>query len=245
MQTSRILPVTFAAALAASGALAQQSDWDYSASFYLFMPETETGIDTSLGSADSTLSFSDALDNLDFAFMGAFEAHNGRWGGLIDVMHTNLSFGSDTSGPAFSGIDTDLELNIITVAGLYRVHEDARTTIDLSAGFRWSEVDTTIEFTPGAVAGRVFEASTDWFDPVIGARFNHQFSDRWSGTGLFDYGGTGDSESWQVLLTANYAINENWVFRGGYRYVSLENEDGGATINVDQYGPIFGFTYQF
>lgn len=63
----------------ATAASAQQSDWSYEATIYLFMPETETSLGTPMGTLDGTLSFSDALENLDFAFMGAFSATNGRW----------------------------------------------------------------------------------------------------------------------------------------------------------------------
>ena len=54
-----------------------------------------------------------------------------------------------------------------------------------------------------------------------------------------------DSETWQFLATVNYALNENWLLRGGYRYISFENEDDGSTLNIDQSGPIIGVTYQF
>jgi len=65
------------AGLMASPVGAQQSDWSYEASIYLFMPETDVSLSTPMGTIDGTLSFSDALDNLDLAFMGAFAASNG------------------------------------------------------------------------------------------------------------------------------------------------------------------------
>ena len=54
---------------AATSALSQQSDWSYSATIYLFTPETEVSLDTPAGTLDSTLSFSDALENLDLAVL--------------------------------------------------------------------------------------------------------------------------------------------------------------------------------
>ncbi|WP_254445896.1 hypothetical protein [Ruegeria sp. HKCCD7255] len=68
----------------ATTASAQQTDWSYEATIYLFMPETETSLSTPSGTLDGTLSFSDALENLDFAFMGAFSATSGRWLILAD-----------------------------------------------------------------------------------------------------------------------------------------------------------------
>ena len=134
----------------------------------------------------------------------------------------------------------------MTVAGLYRVFEDQRTSLDLTAGVRWTEVDTTIEFQPGAAAGRSFGSNVDWVDAIIGARVQHQFSDRWSGSGYADWGGfSSDTETWQVLLTLGYALNESWELRGGYRYISFENEDDGVKLDIDQSGPILGVTYRF
>ncbi|WP_282022447.1 hypothetical protein [Ruegeria faecimaris] len=40
--------------------------------------------------------FGDALENLDFAYMGAFAASNGKWSFLTDYMYTDLSFGNET-----------------------------------------------------------------------------------------------------------------------------------------------------
>ncbi|WP_253285072.1 hypothetical protein [Ruegeria sp. HKCCD6119] len=93
-------------ASAATTAAAQQSDWSYEATIYLFMPETETSLSTPMGTLDGTLSFSDALENLDFAFMGAFSATDGRWLILADYNYTDLSFSNSTPGPASSGLET-------------------------------------------------------------------------------------------------------------------------------------------
>lgn len=65
--------IAVAAALFSGGAAIAQ-DWNYSASFYVFAAETKTAI----GNRSGTLSFSDALDNLDSTFMGSFSADNGR-----------------------------------------------------------------------------------------------------------------------------------------------------------------------
>lgn len=225
---------------------AAQGSWDSRATFYLFGAETTTGITTPAGSVETELSFGDALDNLDFAFMGAFETHNGRWGGFVDFMYYDLSFGSTTPGPAFSGANTSLEMNIVTIAGLYRVFEDEKTKVDIAAGLRWYDVDSTIELLPGLAAGRSFAASRDWTDPIIGVRARHAFDERWSGTVYLDYGGfSSDSETWQFLLVANYAINDMWELHGGYRYISFDNTEGGVNLYVSQSGPVFGATVRF
>ncbi len=240
-----------AVGLALAGAMAttapaQQSDWSYEASIYLFMPETETSVGTPLGTLDGTLSFSDALDNLDFAFMGAFAATNGRWSLLADYNYTDLSFSSDRPGPASSGLETAFTTQYLSGYVGYRVFEDQSAKVDIVGGFRWFSTETEFDLQPGTAPGRRTTVDESWTDPVIGARARMVFSDKWSGTGFVDYGGfRSGSETWQVLLTADYAMNERWLIRGGYRYISFDHDIDGSDFKFDQSGPLLGATYRF
>jgi opacity protein-like surface antigen len=230
--------------LGTQAAFAQDHDWDYKATIYLFMPETVTTI----GSIETKLSFSDALDNLDFAFMGAFEANNGRWGFIADYMYTDLTFNGDTLGPVFSGADTSVTLKVFNGYATYRVLETSDVKVDLLGGFRWFGVDSEITLVGGPGPGPAPSASADadWIDPVIGARSRFRLSDRWFGTAAFDYGGfSSDSETWQALLTAGYEINENWTVQGGYRYLEVDHDMNGTDFNLSQSGLLLGTSYRF
>lgn len=236
----------FALAISASPVLAQESGWEYEATIYLFTPETKTSIANSTGTLDSTLSFSDALDNLDFAFMGAFGASNGKWSILADYLYTDLSFGETTPGGLFGDLNTDVKTQILNGYVGYRFYENATTQLDVAGGFRWFSTDTEITLTDGLAAGRSSRVKDDWVDPVIGLRARVTFSDRWGGTAFVDYGGfSSDSETWQALLTADYSLNENWVLRGGYRYISVDHTTNGNDFEFSQSGLIFGATYKF
>lgn len=240
--TCKQLVLSTVLAVSALPALAQDSDWKFAASIYLFTPETK--IET--GGMEAKLSFKDALDNLDMAFMGAFEANNGRWGVLADYMLTDLSFGTATPGPAFSGLNTAMKTQIFNAYGTYRVRNDQAATIDLAAGFRWFNTRTDLTLLPGALPGGTTRVDESWVDPVVGVRAQFKMSEKWSGTAFADYGGfSSDSETWQVLLTANYEINENWVARLGYRHISVDHDINGSPFSFDQSGPIFGATYRF
>jgi hypothetical protein len=235
-----------ALAISASPVLAQQSAWEYEATIYLFAPETKTSISNSVGSLDSTLSFSDALDNLDFAFMGAFGAHNGKWSILADYMYNDLSFGQSTPGDLFGDLDTEVTTQILNGYVGYRFYEDATTQLDVAGGFRWFSTESELTLTDGLAAGRSSRVDDDWVDPVIGLRARVAFSDRWAGTAFVDYGGfSSDSETWQALLTADYSLNENWVLRGGYRYISVDHTTNGNDFEFSQSGLILGATYKF
>ncbi|MCA0930386.1 porin family protein [Ruegeria profundi] len=230
-------------ALAASATVANAQDgrWTYAASIYLFAAETTTQI----GSVESKLSFSDALENLDMAFMGAFEASNDQWSFGLDYMYTNLGFTGDTPGNVFSSAETSLKTQILTGFVAYRVLENQNASVDVAGGFRYFDTETELNLVGGPPVPSV-TASEDWIDPIIGVRANMRFSDRWSGTAFLDYGGfDGDSETWQVLLSADYALNENWDLRFGYRYLDVENTISGTDFSFEQSGPIFGATYRF
>ncbi|MDX1743043.1 MAG: porin family protein, partial [Ruegeria sp.] len=203
----------------ATATSAQQSDWSYEATIYLYMPETETSIETPLGKLDATLSFQDALENLDFAFMGTLSASNGQWSVLADYNYTNLSFGG--TGPAGGELETSVKTQFLTALLGYRVRNDPSVRVDLAGGFRWYSTDTDFTFTPGGAPPRRNTADDSWVDPVIGVRARFTLSDSWTSTAYADYGGfRSGSQTWSVLLTADYALNDRWVLRGGYRYIS-------------------------
>ena len=229
-------------ALATTPAMAQDSDWSFAATIYLFTPETNIGV----GGVEGTLSFKDALENLDIAFMGAFEARNGRWGFLADYMLTDLSFGNTTPGPANSGLNTAMKTQIFNGYASYRVYQAPTVNLDLAAGFRWFSTKTDMTLLPGRLPIRTINTNENWVDPVIGVRTQFEMSEKWSGTVFADYGGfSSDSETWQVLATADYKITEKWVARVGYRHISIDHDLNGTPFSFDQSGPMLGVAYRF
>ena len=197
-----ITPMTLAASFCA-GTQAQAQDWNYTASLYLFAAETETGI----GDRSATLSFSEALENLDGTFMGTFTAENGQWGLTLDYMMTDIAFDNATSGPAYGGLSTSVRTQILTGYLSYQLHETETLRTDLLAGARWYDTNTTLTLQPGTSPGTSRSLSDNWTDPVIGLRTKFSLNDRWSGTAVADFGGWEDRETWQVLLTADYALS--------------------------------------
>ena len=238
----KTLAISALLALQSVPSMAQDAGWNFDATLYLFTPETKTGI----GGREGTLSFSDALDNLDMAFMGAFAASNGRWSVLADYMLTDLSFGNTTPGPAFSGLNTSLKTQILNGYVAYRFFEDSNVSVDFAGGFRWFDTRTNLTLLPGLAPGNTRSVQENWVDPVVGIRTTFRMSEKWSGTVFADYGGfSSDSETWQVLLLANYAFNDRWIGRIGYRQISVDHDVNGTAFSFDQSGPMIGITYRF
>lgn len=244
----RIAVFAFPALLTGPMASAQDQSgaWEFTASVYLFAAETQSSSETSFGTVNTELSFADALKDLDFSFSGTVQATNGRWTLIGDYMRTDISFDDTTPGRMSDSSETDVKTQIFTGYAAYRVYEDQKTTLDLAGGLRWFSTDTEIDLIGGPADGTNTKTNTSWTNPLIGAVVGYQFSDRWSGQALVDYGGfDGDDSTWQILLSAGYKINDKWSLRLGYRHMEFESTDDGADYSYEQSGPVFGAAYRF
>ena len=220
---------------------ARAQDWDFAASIYVFAAETEADI----GDRSATLSFSDALENLDSTFMGTVTGNDGKWGFLFDFMMTDISNTEPTRGTVFGNKTLRVKTRIASGYLTYRLYNTDTVKTDIMAGARWFDTDNTIALSPGTSPGVTVNARDNWTDPLIGVRSEIAFNDRWSGLVMADYGGTGDRSTWQVSLIAAYDFNENWSARFGYRQIDVSNDGLANNFGFNQSGPIFGVTYRF
>lgn len=233
-------------ALSSSAALAQDGGWTYALSAYGWFNDTDISTDTPRSQVDAELSFSDALDSLDFAFMGAVEARNGPWGIIGDLVYFKLSADASTPrGLLFSDAEIESETAVLTGYLTYRVYAGPRVAFDVGAGARvfWVGLDTTL--VGAAVPTESFSQDKDWADPLLAARLRIDFDEEWFGALFLDAGGTGDSHSWQALATGGYRLNDNWEFQGGYRYLEAEWDTDFGEASLEFSGPILGVTYRF
>jgi len=225
---------------------AQETGWTFDVSANLWTNDTTITTDTPEGEVDATLSFSDAIKDLEFAFMGTVEARTGPWSVIGDLLYFKLSdSGSTPAGTLFSQVEIESKMTVASGYLAYRVYTDDRIAVDLGGGFRafWSEIDTTFE---GAAApDESFENDQNFVDPIVAARVRMAFNDAWFGTLMLDGGGLDDSSTWQALATVGYRLNENWAFQGGYRYLKAEWDTDFGESSLEFSGPILGVTYRF
>jgi opacity protein-like surface antigen len=236
----------FGLALSALPAVAQESRWTYDLSFNLWFSDTAVSTDTPFGTVDAELSFSDAIQALDFAFMGTAEARNGPWAVITDVLYFNLTADAPTPlGTLFSEVSTSSKITALSGYVAYRVHEESNVAVDLGVGLRgfWTDLDTVLVGVNAPT--ETFSQTKDWVDPIVAARIRAAFSEDWFGTLLLDAGGTGDSSTWQALATVGYRLNDNWAFQGGYRYLQSEWDTDLGQSSLEFSGPILGVTYRF
>ena len=227
-------------AVAGTSATAESDIWTYQGSLYLFAAETKLNA----GGVEGKLSFSDALDNLDFAAMGAFSASKGQWTFIADLMYFDLGFENNTPGPAYSRLDTDSKTTIFNALALYKVQETPTYSIHLGGGFRYFDTETTLTLRPGFLPKRELSEEDNWTDPVLAAFGQFKLSDQWAATVAVDYGSfVSDRETYQFTLTFDYEFADNWMARIGYRHVNVENDD--SDFRFRQSGPLLGVSYRF
>ncbi|WP_431298109.1 outer membrane protein [Tabrizicola sp. BL-A-41-H6] len=237
----RMLVAAVAASLMGSTAFAQDSGWQYNLTAYLWATDTGVSAETPFGTVDAELSFSDALQDLDFAFMGAFEARKGKLSFFTDAMYFKLS--PTTTGPG-GVVDVTVPTQMTIISGFagYRVYEDPSVSVDLAGGFRWAKLDSDPRFANGDE----FSVGDSWADPVLGLRISGRLSDKMTATLFTDYGGfSGESNTWQASATLGYDLNDRWTLLGGYRYMEFNREIDGRDFSLDQSGLLLGATYKF
>ena len=222
--------------LMASAASAQDMDWKYALTAYLWTTKTGVSAETPTGeTVEAELSFSDALKDLDFAFMGAFEARKGKWAFLFDGIYTKIS-GSATAeagagGPSVNGA-LALRQKLFSGALAYRLPAEA-VALDLLAGLRYNHLDAnlTLSSGPAALATGV---GTGWTDPFVGLRLRLPLNRQWTLTGYGDVGGfdPGSDLSWQASIGLRYAISGQFTADFGYRILKSEYETGGFLYDM-------------
>ena len=92
---AKLFPVSMTALLAAPVA-AQDSGWSFALSPYPWAPGIRSSVGTPWGRIAVDKSTGDVLSSRDLAFMGRFEARNGRRGLIAGLSRADLSQSRDT-----------------------------------------------------------------------------------------------------------------------------------------------------
>ncbi|MDJ0992268.1 MAG: hypothetical protein QNI90_01725 [Dinoroseobacter sp.] len=231
-------------------------DWSRDLTFYFYLPTSTEGTSTVAGnSVPVDLDLSDALDLLDFAISGRFEAWRGDFGFVADANY--LSLEASGSGP-FGAVtaDVDVEQYWLGLLGAYRAAKGRRAngsrySVDLQAGVRYNNLKQTVDLD-GPGPGLSIGGTETWWEPVIGARYVTELNERWSTAFAVDAGGFGVNGSdlqWSATWGFNYALQNAGSIKLGIRYYSIDfsttRSDGEFGYDVEQFGPFFGYTFEF
>lgn len=244
----RILIAATLFALVAGQAAAQDDQWRFRAFGYLWLPTTKIGAETARGEVSGELSVKDALEALDIAAMGSFEARKNRVSLMADLLYFNLT--ADQSTPFGALFDTASVANRITALSalaVYRVQDTGRFTLDLGGGARMWWLNAEVRLRGGALPPETINRDDNWIDPIIVLRARYDINEKWFGTLYLDGGGfgVGSEETFQAAAGLGYNLNERWSLHGGWRYLDFRRENNGNTYDFQQSGAILGASYRF
>lgn len=227
-------------------AMAEQ-DWRYTGTFYGWLPGITTTVDTPLGEVEAEIEFSDILENLDFAFLAALEARNGRWAVVGDLQYFDLGAEASSGIGGIDSVEIDSQITVLGGYALYDVSNSPDMRIELGGGLRY--YDATFETDVSGTPSLTLTTEGNWADAVLSARVRQAFNDDWFGVAYADIGGFGLGDSsdltWQAYLVAGYNLNESWSAVAGYRHLMFERDFDGTEITSDTGGPVIGFQRQF
>lgn len=258
-------PMTLTSNAAIAQTASEPGEWHYAAEIYGYLPTIAGSTSFPAGGSSIDVTTDKILDNLNATFMGAFAAHNGRWGAFTDVIYLDVG-GSKSQTQDFSigrvgipasasaDVSLDLKGTVWTLGGLYRVATDPKWTVDLIAGTRMLQLKQNISWTlsgnlgtlvPPGRSGNSNVSETNW-DGIIGARGRYTFDDnrKWAMPFYMDVG-TGDSvRTFQTAIGITYAYS--WGEIGaGWRYLDYKFKSESKIQDINFSGPQIGVAWRW
>lgn len=233
-----------------------EQDWRYVFSFYAFLPARTNGISTVAGTAvPLDLDLGDAVELLDFAAAGRFEAWRGDWGFIFDANYVALEAGGALPIPNTT-FNADIRQKWAAFMASYKFADfrganGKRQAFDVQFGARYNSLRQEITITSPAPTP-VLGGDESWWEAVVGARGMWELNDRWAAIASIELGGFGAGGN-DLQVGANIGFDfKPWDRTSlffGYRYFSMDYSTTLATgpfaYDVSQHGPVFGVKVRF
>jgi hypothetical protein len=192
---------------------------------------------------DIDASFSDILDNLNFAMSLHTEFKRGPWVFVIDPTYISLEMEVVPPIPDVPAGKMEVDVWIIELWAGYQFHDNW----EVIGGARYQDQDISISGLPDPPFTPPLGVSDDWTDWFAGLRFNADLGDKWLMVWRGDVVVAGDSDSsWNSSIFFNRRFGDNKMLNLGYRYLVGDYVNAGIYgWDVTQDGPVVGFTWAF
>jgi hypothetical protein len=241
--------------LAQTNSSASQDQWQYSGAIYLW--GADIGGNT-IGGSEVEVGFSDLLDNLEIAFMGAFEARKNNWSFLADVIYLDLGVDNtaDLSIPIGGSLlpvttMTDLDLNtwVLQFAGGYGLYSEGDSRLDLVAGARYLDLSMDLflglQSALGPGQSRTISDSLTAWDGIVGLKGQASLGERWFLSYYVDVG-AGDSDlTWQAIAGIGYRAGRIWNLALLYRHLEWDFDSTRVIDDINFSGPTLGVIFRW
>ena len=226
--------------------LANAADWKHEIAPYLWGSSMQGTVGVGAVTAETDLSFSDILDNLEFGFMGTYRASTERCSITVDAIYMGL--GVTEKGPG-GALKADIDMDQVGLEGDFGYALSDRFTV--LAGLRYVDLEMQVEVSGPLGNERSSREQQSWVDPVIGAQYAWPFADQWSLNLRGDVGGfgVGSDFAWQAIATLRWQFSPRTGVGLAYRHLDMDYEDGkGADrflYDVVTSGPALGIVFTF
>jgi hypothetical protein len=190
-------------------------------------------------------SFSDLVEELDFGFMGVFEARRNRLVTATDLVYFNLSTEEATPGPLFSSVNATQKTLVVNPGAGYRIAGSDAAFVDVIGGIRFWRLKTELELRPGVLPGADREAKRDWVDGVFAVRGKWKLSPAWYISGKGDIGGGGSNLTYQFFGVAGASIADKVDIAFGYRRLNVNYNKDNVLFDTKMEGPVVGVVFKF
>ena len=223
--------------------------WEFTFAPYLWMAGLDGDVTVKGTKSSVDADFGDILDNLDTGAQGYFELRNDNWGVYGDFMYIKVANDAKV-GPV--SIDVESSTTMAEAGVLWRIFEgygaqESPVGTDLFIGGRYMNIDAELDF-----AG-VADVSSDrnWWDPIIGVAYSHDFSRDWLLKATADIGGfgIGSDFTWGLRILGGYRLGKHANLWFGYRYLDVDYDEGSGAnkfeYDVEMHGPILGASFHF
>lgn len=191
---------------------------------------------------------SQLMSDADFDLQVLVNARYRRFVMVGDISWTpftvNKSSGSILPLPPGVSMEMKYKPLIATPEIGYRLIEHRALTVDGLVGARYWYFKGTLTLTPSP-DGKSHSKTSDWVDPLVGARVQYQLSPRFAARLAGDIGGfgAGARADHQIVAALGYQFARRWAVDAAWRslYVNYQESQLGARTTMS--GAVVGITY--
>ena len=196
--------------------------------------------------------FSDLVDKLDGAALIRIEYVRNKIGFTFDYVSMSLSDRTNISTPGPIPIDINIKADVdLTVfeAGVFYRPSATDSGVDILAGIRETDVDSTLLVTQTGFPTERFDTGKGFTDIYVGARYLHRFTESWDFSVRGDYGFGGSDGALNLMAGVGWRSRGAFGMSLAYRHLAFEIDqkvEGEAVTNeFDFSGPALGFLFRF
>ncbi|WP_156392887.1 hypothetical protein [Rhizobium sp. Root1220] len=246
-----VAPPTFAADLAPAFA-PQPSErdpdhWTFSFAPYLWAAGVtgDTGV-FGLPEVHTDQTFGDILADIDFGFMGAGDAHYGKYSLFTDISYARITTSSATvRGVLADEVKLKTETFTAMVGAGYTVLESQDGKLDVVGAVKLWSTETTISLSGGPLGGASARDDATWVDGLAGLRGTYSITPTIYLTGWGMIGAGGADLDWDAMAGIGYKWKDSVSAIVGYRALGVDYSNGSLTSDIIQHGPIIGAAFHF